>query len=117
MKKNPRKRRQYRFTKKIKGSESRPRLVVFRSNKHIYTQIVNDETQRVIAGLSSLSKPFKEKKVSSSTQAGAKEVGKLLAAKAIELGIKNVCFDKGGYKYHGKIKAIAEGAREGGLIF
>lgn len=117
MKLEDRRRRHLRITKKIKGREESPRLVVFRSKKHIYTQLVNDIASRVITGCSTLSKEFRESNLKSSTKEGAKEVGKLIARKALNLGIKKICFDRAGYKYHGRVKALAEGAREGGLEF
>ncbi|RKY39351.1 MAG: 50S ribosomal protein L18 [Candidatus Omnitrophota bacterium] len=112
-----RERRHLRIRKKIKGTHQRPRVVVFRSNKHIYAQLVNDEEQKVSTGCSTLSKEFKEKKIKSSTKEGAKEVGKILAKKLIDLGIKKISFDRAGFKYHGKVKALAEGLREGGIEF
>jgi len=117
MKLKGRTRRHKRITKKMKGQENKPRLVVFRSSKHIYAQLVNDSSQKVIAGCSSLAKDFKDKKVKSAGVEGAKEIGKLLAQKASKLGVKEICFDRAGYLYHGRIKALAEGVREGGLKF
>ncbi|MCF7908808.1 MAG: 50S ribosomal protein L18 [Candidatus Omnitrophica bacterium] len=117
MKKIGRTHRHKRITKKIKGVEDKPRLVVFRSKKHIYAQIINDEQQRVIAGCSTLSKAFKDKGAKTSDKDAAKEIGKLIAAKALESGVKTVSYDRGGYKYHGRIKSLAQGAREGGLKF
>ncbi|RZL01588.1 MAG: 50S ribosomal protein L18 [Pedobacter sp.] len=100
--------------KRLTGSENRPRLSVFRSNKGIYAQIINDVTGNTLASASSLSKDFagKGNKVEQSVA-----VGKLIAEKAIAAGIKEVVFDRNGYLYHGRIKSLAEGAREGGLIF
>lgn len=115
MKLESRKQRHLRVTKKMKGTEERPRLVVFRSKKHIYAQLVNDIASRVIGGCSTLTKEFRENNSKSSTQEAAKEVGRLIAKKALNLGIKKVCFDRAGYKYHGRVKALAQGAREGGL--
>lgn len=112
-----RERRHNRITKTMQGTAERPRLVIFRSQKHIYAQIVDDKTQKVITGCSTLSKEFKEKKIKSSNKAGAKELGFLLAKKVSQLGVKTVCFDRAGYKYHGRIKSLADGAREGGLKF
>ncbi len=117
MKKIGRFRRHKRIVKKIKGTAQRPRLVVFRSKRHIYTQLLNDQEQKVVADLSTLSKAFKEKSIKSTDREAAKEVGKLLAAKAIKVGIKTISFDRGGYKYHGRIESLAQGAREGGLKF
>jgi large subunit ribosomal protein L18 len=112
-----RERRHKRITKKIKGTKERPRLVVFRSKKNIYAQLVDDQSGQVLTGCSTLSKEFRKKNVKSNNKEGAKEVGRLIAKKAIQLGIEKVCFDRAGYKYHGRVKALACGAREGGLKF
>ncbi len=101
----------------MKGSDEQPRLIIFRSKKHIYAQLIDDGSQKVLSGCSSLSKEFKSKKIKSTDIGAAKEVGKMLAEKGKAIGIKKVCFDRAGYKYHGRIKALAEGAREGGLKF
>ena len=98
---------------KIKGSAKKPRLCVFRSNKHIYAQLFDDEKGVVIA--SSCDKDVKAKK--KGKVAAAFETGKILTTKALEKKIKNIVFDRGGYKYHGRVKAVADGAREGGLKF
>lgn len=100
--------------KTLSGSTERPRLSVFRSNKGIYAQIIDDLSGKTIASASSLSKEFSAEG-SKSDQSVA--VGKLVAEKAIAAGIKEVVFDRNGYLYHGRIKSLAEGAREGGLIF
>ncbi|ATP58825.1 50S ribosomal protein L18 [Pedobacter ginsengisoli] len=100
--------------KKLAGSESRPRLSVYRSNKGIYAQIINDVTGSTIVSASSLSKDFSGTG-SKSEQSVA--VGKLVAEKAIAAGVKEVVFDRNGYLYHGRIKSLAEGAREAGLVF
>ena len=110
-------RRHKRITKIVKGTQEQPRLVVFRSKKHIYAQLVDDSTHRVLTAVSTLSKAFQEKKVKSSDKNAAKVVGSLMAAKILEIGVKQVCFDRGGYKYHGRVKSLAEGAREGGVKF
>ncbi|OQX88401.1 MAG: 50S ribosomal protein L18 [Candidatus Omnitrophica bacterium 4484_70.2] len=110
-------RRHERITKKVRGTKLRPRLVVFRSKKHIYAQLVDDGSQRVITGCSTLSGEFKTLNKKSTNQEAAYEIGKLIAKKALELGIKKVCFDRAGYRYHGRIKALAEGARSAGLNF
>ncbi len=96
----------------ISGNLKRPRLCVFRSNKHIYAQLINDELGKVIAGVSDAKINKKTKGVKR-----AKETGLLAAKLFIEKGYKNIVFDRGGYKYHGRIKALAEGARSGGLNF
>ncbi len=110
-------RRHKRIAKTIRGTGERPRMVVFRSKKNISVQLVDDSVQRVIGGFSTLGKVFKNINIKSSDMNGAKEIGKIIAKKAVELGFKNVSFDRGGYKYHGRVKSLAEGAREGGLVF
>ena len=132
-KQQKRQRRHRRVRAKVKGTAKVPRLCVFRSAKHIYAQLVDDEKGKTILSLSDLKlkipktsskekkistdKKLKEEKVRTKKIAVAYEVGKSLAKKAIEKKIKKVIFDRGGYKYHGRVKAVAEGAREEGLIF
>jgi large subunit ribosomal protein L18 len=101
--------------KKIRGTNERPRLSVFRSNTGIYAQIINDEKGVTLASCSSLIKEFKDIKITKTEK--SKLVGKLLAERASAAGINSVVFDRNGYKYHGRVKALAEGAREGGLNF
>ena len=103
-------RRHLRVRQKVAGTAERPRLVVFRSLKHIYAQLVDDVTQRTLMTVTDSG--AEGKKTAKST-----EVGKRIAAKAKEAGITKVVFDRGGYKYHGRVKAVADGAREGGLEF
>ena len=107
-------RRHRRVRGKVAGTAERPRLAVFRSNRGIEAQLVDDETGRTVAAASwiGLGKSFKGAK-----SAQATEVGKLLAANAKEAGVEAVVFDRGGYLYHGRVKALADGAREGGLQF
>lgn len=105
--------RHLRIRFNIKGTPSRPRLNVFRSNKAIYCQIIDDLSGTTLVAASSL----EIKEVSGGNQEGAKKVGELIAKKAIEKGIKQVVFDRGGYLYHGRVKALAEAAREAGLEF
>lgn len=112
-----RKRRHLRIFKRVRGDEKSPRLVIFRSNKHIYAQLINDDKGLVLIGCSTLMKEFKEHKLKSYTKDGAKELGKILAKRAIEKGIEKIRFDRGGYKYHGRVQELAVGAREGGLKF
>ena len=109
-----RKRRHKRVRGKVQGTAARPRLAVFRSNRGIEAQLVDDASGRTVASASwlSLRKTFRGDK---SGQAG--EVGKLLAAEAKKAGVEGCVFDRGGYLYHGRVKALAEGAREGGLKF
>src|SRR5882762_5883387 len=111
-------RRHLRIRKKVKGTAERPRLAVYRSLNHIYAQLVDDLSGRTILTVSSLDKEVvpKVKTAKGKIEAG-KLVGKQIAAKAKEKGIERVCFDRGGYLYHGRVKAVADGAREGGLNF
>ena len=104
-------RRHFRLRKKVIGSAERPRLVVYRSLKHIYAQLVDDGSHRTLMTVSSTS--LEEGKKTEKSM----EVGKKIAAKAKEAGITRVVFDRAGYKYHGRVKAVADGAREGGLEF
>ena len=103
--------------KKIRGTASRPRLAVFRSNKEIYVQVINDDEGRTLAGASSLTKEVKDGSDGKNKSEVSKEVGLEIARRAKAAGIETVIFDRGGYKYHGRVKAVAEGAREGGLNF
>jgi len=100
--------------KRVSGSAERPRLSVYRSNKGIYAQVIDDVTGKTLASASSLSKDFSATGNKSEQSAA---VGKLVAAKAVAAGIKDVVFDRNGYLYHGRVKSLAEGAREGGLNF
>ena len=109
-----RKRVHKRIRRKVAGSTERPRLAVFRSVKHIYAQVIDDAVGHTLAAASSNEKNGIK---SGGNVAGAKAVGKLLAERAKEKGVKSVVFDRGGYLYHGRVKALAEAAREGGLIF
>lgn len=105
-------RRHLKIRKKITGTAERPRLVVFRSLSHIYAQLVNDAKHKVILGCSDLKTKGKDKKTKK-----AKQIGIDIAKMAQEKKIVSVTFDRNGYKYHGRVKAVAEGAREGGLKF
>jgi large subunit ribosomal protein L18 len=95
----------------------RPRLSVFRSSMHIYAQIIDDAQGTTLAAASTLDKELKGKLKTGANLDAAKEVGKLIAERATAKGVKAVAFDRGGYKYHGRIKALADAAREGGLAF
>jgi LSU ribosomal protein L18P len=106
--------RHIRIRKKIFGTKERPRLCVFRSSKHIYGQIIDDTENKVLVSASDLELKAKEKMTKTKK---AYKVGKLLAEKAKALKIEKVVFDRAGYKYHGRVKALAQGAREGGLKF
>ena len=114
-KSNARQKIRYRIRKKISGAATKPRLSVFRSNAEIYAQLINDESGVTIASASSRDKDIAAQKVTK-TEKG-KLVGNAIARKATELGVSNVVFDRGGYIYHGRVKAVAEGAREAGLQF
>ena len=105
----------YRIRKKISGSATKPRLSVFRSNKDIYVQLIDDANGTTIASASSRQKDLASQKTTKVE--ASKKVGEAIAKKSQELGIKNVVFDRSGYLYHGRIKAVAEGAREAGLEF
>ena len=107
-----------RIRKKVTGTASRPRLNVYRSVNHIYVQLIDDARQATIASASSLEQGKDGKKhIVGGNIAAAKQVGKLIAQRAKEKGIESVVFDRGGYLYHGRIKAVADAAREGGLKF
>jgi len=109
--------RHKRVRQKISGDINRPRLSVFKSNKHIYVQIINDEKRETIVSASTLDKEFKVEGRASSDKGSALDLGSLIAQRAKDKGVTRVCFDRGGYKYHGKVKQVADGARKGGLQF
>jgi len=111
-----RQRRHERIRKKVSGSVMRPRLSVYRSLNHVYAQIIDDSKGFTIVAASSLEAAFKNAKQKGNI-AMAKEIGSLIAKKAVEKGIKQVVFDRSGYLYHGRIKALADAAREAGLEF
>ena len=106
--------RHKRVRGKISGTAERPRLSVFRSEKHIYAQIIDDAAGRTLISASSVEKDFDG---SGSNKAAARKVGKTVAERAVKAGIEEVVFDRGGYIYHGRVQELAEGAREGGLKF
>ncbi len=108
--------RQERIRKKIFGTPEKPRLAIFRGVNNIYAQIIDDEQGRTLLGVSTLSKEFSSRKDAGNVK-GAKELGKFVAQKALEKKIAQVVFDRSGFLYHGRIKAFADGAREGGLKF
>jgi large subunit ribosomal protein L18 len=118
-----RKKRHRSLRKRIAGTPERPRLVVFRSSRHIYVQVIDDLTSGTIVAASDLSPTNAEKKktsgeaISGKKSDRAKQVGALVAKKCLEKGIKQVVFDRAGYKYHGRVSAVAAGAREAGLEF
>jgi len=109
--------RQQRIRKKISGTGERPRLSVFRSARHIYVQIIDDSQGQTLAAASTLSPEVREKLAGLKKAEAAREVGKLLAVKAKEKGISSVVFDRNGFLYHGRVKAVAESCREHGLVF
>ena len=109
-------RRHRRVRKKIHGTAQRPRLAVYRSNKHLVAQLIDDDSGRTIVSASSLESEFRGK-LSGGNVAAAKAVGGLVAQRAKQAGISKVVFDRGGFLYHGRIAALAEAAREGGLEF
>ena len=105
-----RQRRHNRVRQRVAGTAERPRLVVFRSLKHIYAQLVDDVSNRTLSAVS-------DHKLTGKKSERSTEVGKLIAQKAKEAGLSRVVFDRAGYRYHGRVKAVADGAREGGLEF
>lgn len=109
-----RRRRHRRVRKTVRGGGDRPRLAVFRSNRHIYAQVVDDDLGDTIAAASSQEKELRGRRLNVET---AEEVGRLVAARAKEAGVRTVVFDRGGYAFHGRVSALAHGAREEGLAF
>lgn len=109
--------RHLRVRKKINGTAERPRLSVFRSSKHIYAQLIDDEKGITLASASTLDKELRDKVGNGGTVEAARQVGELIARRAKEKGVAKVVFDRGGYLYHGRIQALADAAREGGLEF
>ena len=117
LKKQARLKRKKRIRKKVVGNELRPRLCVFRSAKHIYAQVIDDAKGQTLAAASTLEKAVKESSEIENKMNAATLVGKLLAERAIEKGIKQIVFDRNGFLYHGRVRALATGAREQGLEF
>jgi len=113
----PREKRHYRLRRWVLGTAARPRLAVFRSLNHIYAQVVDDETGRTLVAADSRSKEFRTGQPRGGNVAAAKAVGTLLAERAKAAGLARVIFDRGGFKYHGRVKALADAARAGGLEF
>lgn len=114
---NPRKQRHLRVRKKIVGSQERPRLNVFRSANHIYAQIIDDSNDHTLVSASSLDQEFKATGNYGGNKEAAKAVGRMVAERAKQAGISTVVFDRGGFIYHGRVKELAEAAREAGLEF
>jgi large subunit ribosomal protein L18 len=112
-----RKKRHVRLRHKVKGTTERPRLNVSRSLQHIYAQVIDDTTGHTIASASTVDASLRGTLKNGGNVEAAKAVGKLIAARAQEKGIQSVVFDRGGYKYHGRVQALADSAREGGLQF
>lgn len=110
-------RRHIRVRRKVHGTASRPRLNVTRTLEHIYAQVINDETGQTLAAASTIDRALRNEVASLPKQEQAKAIGKAIAERAREKGVEQVVFDRGGYPYHGRVKALAEGSREGGLVF
>lgn len=112
-----RKKKHMRIRRKISGTPARPRLSVFRSNKHIYAQVIDDEAGHTLVAASTLEKDIKSALEYTDNVEAAKYLGGVIAKRAIDKGINQVVFDRGGYIYQGKVQALADGAREAGLVF
>lgn len=117
LKKRSKDRIRKRIRKKVRGTSERPRVFVFKSNRYVYTQVVNDKEGHVIVSASTLEKEFREKKKNYKNMEACKILGGIVAKRLKEKKIKNVIFDRGIYPYHGRIKALAEAMRKDGLIF
>ena len=117
LKKKARLKRKKRIRKHLVGTQERPRLNVFRSSKHIYAQIIDDEQGHTLVAASSLEKVVKEQPEFENKVAAAGFIGKLIGERAIKKGLKKVVFDRGGFLFHGRVKAVSDGAREAGLDF
>ncbi len=109
--------RHYRLRRFVRGSAARPRLAVFRSLNHMYAQLIDDDAGRTLVAIDSRGATFRAQLATGGNVAAAKVVGELLAEKAKAQGIERVVFDRGGYKYHGRVKALADAARANGLVF
>ena len=112
-----RKRRHRRVRKKVSGTAGRPRMNIFRSLQHIYVQVIDDEMGHTLASASTVDAQVQERINGLDKTAQARVVGQVLAERAMDKGVTKVVFDRGGYKYHGRVKALAEGSRQGGLEF
>ena len=106
-----------RIRRKIRGTADRPRVFVFKSNRYIYTQAVNDETGSVVASASTLEKDLREGLKNTKNLAGCEKLGEVLARRLKDRNIEKIVFDRGVYPYHGRVKAVAEAMRKGGLVF
>ena len=116
-KRGPRDKRHYRLRRWVRGTAARPRLAVFRSLNHIYAQVIDDDSGRTLVAADSRSKEFRTANPKGGNVAAAKAVGTVLAQRAKAAGLTSVVFDRGGYQYHGRVKALADAARAGGLVF
>jgi large subunit ribosomal protein L18 len=110
-------RRKHHVRKKVFGTAERPRLSVFRSNRQIYAQLIDDTAGATLVAASSMTKAMRDQLGRAGNKKAAEAVGEVLAKKALEVGIKCVCFDRGSYKYHGRVKSLADAARKAGLAF
>jgi len=110
-------RRKYHVRKKVFGTQNRPRLSVFRSNRHIYAQIIDDVAGATLVSASTRAKGLRDQLRNTTDKKAAETVGEAVAKQAFRVGIKCVCFDRNRYKFHGRVKALAEAARKAGLIF
>jgi len=110
-------RRRARVRRRVRGTDARPRLSVFRSSKHMYAQLVTDAGRKTLLAVSTLSPELRPQLQKTTVVAAAKEVGRLIARRCLERGIKQIIFDRNGFLYHGRVRAVAEGAREVGLEF
>ena len=109
--------RHLRVRRKVRGTAGRPRLAVFRSLNHVYAQVIDDDRGHTLAAASTVEPEVKSQVAGKKKAEVSKLVGKLIASRALEKGITTVVFDRGGFQYHGRVKALAESAREGGLVF
>ncbi len=109
--------RHYRLRRTLSGTTEQPRLAIFRSSKHIYAQLIDDHSGKTLASASTVDKELRSKLKSGANIDAAKEVGTLIATRAQSAGVQNIVFDRGGNPYHGRVAALADAAREGGLQF
>jgi len=112
-----RQRRQFRVRRSIRGTTERPRLTVFRTHKHIYAQVIDDSTGRTLASASSMDKTLRDGLGFGGNKQAAEAIGKAVAERAQAAGVSQVCFDRGAFRYHGRVAALAEAARAAGLQF
>ncbi len=110
-------RRRFRVRRSIKGTAERPRLSVFRSHKHIYAQVIDDATGRTLVSASSRDRELREALAFGGNRAAAEAIGRSIAERALAAGVTKVCFDRGAFRYHGRVSALAEAARAAGLEF